>query len=997
MREPWDLLRGRDVFTQRTFLNSELSDSFFSHWAPNCASFSRARERPIPGVKFAPKPLRSTEHPRGIPEVLAKLPKAKRLKLELDTEMAEMAANDCISRSKRGRAFSLEHPRNSIARSLESWKTLESMPGTIVTEYHTCMFEGSKRRKHQVLIHNTPELQDAIARICHSNKKCSRTKSGHLSWKPKVEGGKVVCFSTGEEREYPIGFCRAFAMGLKEAAKNFPEDWSFLEIFSGPSAPLSSAVSLEFGEDPPVPMSSSEKWSKIEASGLAEMGGVKPSIQNPINPDVPQRPPVVDQGYRLEAVESAKQPSFGKRTQMIPDGLNCPKRHLELAKGLPHPFDGEVSLSERHKECLERLQGNLESLNKSRLRSLSDLRNLVKSRRSEQAKANTKAAWTTKALGCKIQTVAMEELQAHLGLEDRDVPKACLTGLKVLGPAQQSPFFTPFDVPPKLTWGEYQATKRQRSLDLIRRVKRMSELGGQEMAAAIWKKTQKEIDVGSMGPPMTWDEVDERFKADFQVVPSFGLEQGVDEAGQPKFRRIDDHTAAGNNLVAHRLQKVPMAMVVQVGLMLKSLAKRTKSRVLIATEDMKGAYRQVPLCPSDVRYCITAVMNPELGEPSLHELRAQPFGAGHAVPNFCRVAEWLARLCQKKYHLFLDHFFDDFFLVEPAETATIGMFVLKESFSALGFALDPEKSQPPAQVQAVLGVMFSTASLNERRVISVSPKPSRITGLQNLIQGALKHDALSPSQAASLVGKFGFLCSTLFGKAGRCCTGPARFRQYSSYPVMSLDPPLRQSLELMSEFLTFTPAREIPIQADLPLIIYSDASDVPERSPRFILGGVCYDPIDSSLEFSSWEVPNALVQKWAPKQNYMGQLELLAAPFASATWSERAKQRPILFFLDNDSASSNLIKGYSPKTDSSIIVGEFWLMAASLKSSIYIDRVESKSNLADGPSRHHYLELYALGGRWKEPDTGRLGSLTVRPARWFGTPATGGEDANLEP
>lgn len=909
--------------------------------------------------------------------------------------MADMAAQDCISRSKDGRAFSLEHPRNSIARSLNSWKTLEKQPGTIVTEYHTCMFRGSRRRKHQVLLHNTPELHEAIARLCSSNKRCSRTKSGHLSWKPKVEGGKVVCFSTGEEREYPEGFCAAFAAGLREAAKRFPEGWRFLEVFSGPNAPLSSAVALEFGEPPPPPMTSSERWKKVEASGLNEMG--EPPSSSSALPESNPNSRQVDQGYRLEAVESAKQPSFGKRTQMIPDGLNCPRRHLEIAKGLDHPFDGEISLSDRHQDCLDKLQGNLEKLNKSRLKSLAELRSLVKSCKAEQTKVNRKASWTTRALGCKVQTVAMERLQAKLGIEDLGVPAACLFGLKVLGPAQESPFFTPFDVPPKMTWGEFHSSKRQRSLELIERVKRMSDLGGQEMAKAIWKKTQKEIDAGSMGPPQTWDEIDELFKGDFQVVPSFGLEQGVDDSGLPKFRRIDDHTAAGNNLVAHRTQKVPMAMVDQVGLMVKSLAKRTRSQVLIATEDMKGAYRQVPLCPSDVRYCITAVMNPELGQPSLHELRAQPLGAGHAVPNFCRVAEWLARLCQLLYHLFVDHFFDDFFLIEPAETANIGMFILKETFAVLGFSLDPEKSQPPARLQAVLGVMFSTASLTSRRVISVSPKPTRLAGLQKLIQAVLESDSLSPSQAASLVGKFGFLCSTLFGKAGRCCTGPARFRQYSSHHVTALDPTLRQSLCLMSEFLTFTPAREIPVTSVTPLLIYSDASDVPERSPRFVLGGVCYDPLDSSLEFSSWEVPNSIVQKWASRQNYMGQLELLAAPFALATWSTKAQQRPILFFLDNDSASSNLIKGYSPKVDSSVIVGEFWLMAASLKSSIYIDRVESKSNLADGPSRLNFDELYQMGGRWKEPNTDRLGSPTVRPARWFGTPATGGENANLEP
>lgn len=319
--------------------------------------------------------------------------------------MADMAAEDCISRSKDGRAFSLEHPRNSIARSLNSWKTLEKQPGTIVTEYHTCMFRGSRRRKHQVLLHNTPELHEAVARLCSSNKRCSRTKSGHLSWKPKVEGGKVVCFSTGEEREYPEGFCAAFAAGLREAAKRFPEDWRFLEVFSGPNAPLSSAVALEFGEPPPPPMTSSERWKKVEASGLNEMG--EPPSSSSALPESNPNSRQVDQGYRLEAVESAKQPSFGKRTQMIPDGLNCPRRHLEIAKGLDHPFDGEISLSDRHQDCLDKLQGNLEKLNKSRLKSLAELRSLVKSCKAEQTKVNRKASWTTRALGCKVQTVAI--------------------------------------------------------------------------------------------------------------------------------------------------------------------------------------------------------------------------------------------------------------------------------------------------------------------------------------------------------------------------------------------------------------------------------------------------------------------------------------------------------------------------------------------------------------------------------------------------------------
>ena len=46
---PWDLLRGRDVFRDSFLLREELDSALVQHWAPNCGTFSRARERPIRG------------------------------------------------------------------------------------------------------------------------------------------------------------------------------------------------------------------------------------------------------------------------------------------------------------------------------------------------------------------------------------------------------------------------------------------------------------------------------------------------------------------------------------------------------------------------------------------------------------------------------------------------------------------------------------------------------------------------------------------------------------------------------------------------------------------------------------------------------------------------------------------------------------------------------------------------------------------------------------
>ena len=69
----------------------------------------------------------------------------------------------------------------------------------------------------------------------------------------------------------------------------------------------------------------------------------------------------------------------------------------------------------------------------------------------------------------------------------------------------------------------------------------------------------------------------------------------------------------------------------------------------------------------------------------------------------------------------------------------------------------------------------------------------------------------------------------------------------------------------------------------------------------------------------------------------------------------------------------NLVKGFSSQPDSSLLVGSFWLTAAHHKLHIYIDHVESKSNLADGPSRNSFVQVIELGGTWTPPKTGTLG------------------------
>ena len=215
------------------------------------------------------------------------------------------------------------------------------------------MFEGSRRRKYQILIHNQKELQE-LGRECPSNGLCLRTGKPHEKWRPLVSKGRVEQFITGEEREYPPGFCSAYASAMTKAVRT-KRVKSFCEIYSGPNAPFTLAMVREFGGCIPDVRPNLEKApssSKAEALSLdrrTALGLTFESSEVPTSKERPSFEPKVESTtLRSSAVEAGRQPSFGKRTQMIGDGINDPLRHLKEAMGLKHPFDSTSSVKEDH-------------------------------------------------------------------------------------------------------------------------------------------------------------------------------------------------------------------------------------------------------------------------------------------------------------------------------------------------------------------------------------------------------------------------------------------------------------------------------------------------------------------------------------------------------------------------------------------------------------------------------------------------------------------------
>ena len=135
----------------------------------------------------------------------------------------------------------------------------------------------------------------------------------------------------------------------------------------------------------------------------------------------------------------------------------------------------------------------------------------------------------------------MEWIQEVTGVEDKNVPALCLTGMPIVGHALSSPFFLPWPDPQQISVEELlrRAPKtREAVLESFERKRRRTE---SYVLEEVQRKTTKEIDAGTMGSGLTPEEASREYGNFYNVVGSFGLVQGQTAEGRPKVRRIDDH------------------------------------------------------------------------------------------------------------------------------------------------------------------------------------------------------------------------------------------------------------------------------------------------------------------------------------------------------------------------------------------------------------------------------------------------------------------------
>ena len=111
------------------------------------------------------------------------------------------------------------------------------------------------------------------------------------------------------------------------------------------------------------------------------------------------------------------------------------------------------------------------------------------------------------------------------------------------------------------------------------------------------------------------------------------------------------------------------------------------------------------------------------------------------------------------------------------------------------------------------------------------------------------------------------------------------------------------------------------------------------------------------------------------RQQYIGQLELLAAVAAYTTFPDLLSSRKVIHWIDNTGALAALVKGYSRAPHSCRIVHAFHALNLGFQSRVWFEYVASEANIGDLPSRDEFELLHELRSEHRDlvlPDVARF-------------------------
>jgi len=413
------------------------------------------------------------------------------------------------------------------------------------------------------------------------------------------------------------------------------------------------------------------------------------------------------------------------------------------------------------------------------------------------------------------------------------------------------------------------------------------------------------------------------------------------------------------------------------------------------TEDISAAYKR---CPGRAPcFSTVALWDPDRNHVAFVVVPGLNFGMVASVTQFNRVPALCTAIARRCLGIPCGAYFDDYACCEPNECGSSAQFYLRELHKAMGIPLacgplregwackscgqdmkpaqlrctkcsKPHadiKSSPYAASNIFLGVETSFRAFAESGEIRMRVPTEKVAQMAFSVAQALSNREFSTLEAQQLRGKLQFLLSWSFGRLGRAALQPLSDRQHTAGEFTAA---LEAALLFFQHILKSVPACAILAYSKRrvrkrPVLVWSDAAYEISSDDPGTLGFVIFVPTEPSKDnptpaaddgqffHASAVASDAVLTRFAPKGQQIGQLELLAAVCVYYSAPGLFRDRDVIHWIDNSSAIMGLIKGYSSKPDSARIVHAFYLLMFKLRTRVWFEHVVSDANVSDMPSR----------------------------------------------
>ena len=904
----------------------------YIHAAPPCGTASRARNRPISAelrMQGAPQPppLRSSAFPLGLPN----LSTINRTKVDAANAIYELVVKIvrlCIARNL---PFSVENPDSSFFWELPFWSNVSEC-GFEDVVFSGCMHGGDRDRLCKWRA--SKNLLNELSVRCDG-------KHQHKPWSMSKVAGKWN-FATAEEAEYPKVLTDKVALlvSMKQRVQ-LPFNRSLNSDIQGHQAAAIKAHKQPRGNK--IPNVVSEYKEVVEVPSI-ELGHSKLLRNIPDGED--------------------------KRNHVIAGVYRTPVEYIEEAKQILHPIDHVDAVHPILREAVDQIvsEGPVATC-RFRCLQLRKYEQWGKELEAqEEALHGSLDKSVAKILQGKKLLLFKRILEDTAYADGESLFNEICGGFNIVGKTTSSGCLRPRIVPASISVKELRKSSRWNRKAVIAACKSSGDVAIDKLVMA---DTLEEVDKGWLRGPFCEEQVTEELGTDeWLCVERFPLLQ------KDKVRLIDNCKVPRINNALVTTEKLDLMGIDHISNLALLLSERMSDKarnpewdrmpkdlleVVGRTLDLKAAYKNLA-CSPDTRWAsVLVVWSWELQSVSFFISDALMFGSTAAVYAFNRCARAIWHCAVKGLRLLTCQFYDDFPSIELKALSAGAHTSFEVLLQLIGWKVSASdrKRQPFAPSFRALGVQIDTSNLSSGRLL-ISNTEERILEISTEIAKVILQGRLAPPQAAQLFGRLSFALSAVFGRGAapglRLISEAA-----SSNAVGSLNSEELGTLEELKVFIEQSEPRTISTSDNKrPILVFTDGAVEP--------GSVTYGIvlIDGDECFvAGGDIPDSIVSEWKATvgDQVIGQAELFPVALAKAAWSNRMKNRRVIYFVDNDAARFGMIKMSSPSMCSRHLIRLFYTLESLCPSMTWFARVPSKSNPADQPSRNEVeLAANSLGG-----------------------------------